>query len=275
MSTRNFQPGDAYGIAFTVKSATGALVAADVLPVGTLYHNGVADGAVVVTITAGATGVYEASATIPGGYAAGDRVSLLVTATIGGVATGEFVDQLRLVGWPNTALPAAAAGATGGVPVLDASGNVPADAKVWSAGNVPADLKAWNGGALPTPAAGNVPAEVNAYGAGQDPATLMSAAGYTAARAAGLDGLVAFLGSYVTGTVSAVANAFIFTVAFDAAVVAGDLPGCICCIAGTDRRPGKGPILVASQVDPTHVTLQFNASTWAAAPLVGDRVVVI
>jgi hypothetical protein len=115
MSTRNYQAGDSYGIGFTVKGATGALAAADSTPVGALYHNGTADGTVTVTVTSSATGVYSATCTIPGGYSVGDRVSLLITATVGGVATGEFVDNVRLVGYPNNALPNAAASAAGGV----------------------------------------------------------------------------------------------------------------------------------------------------------------
>ncbi|MFO0907049.1 MAG: hypothetical protein U0794_01565 [Isosphaeraceae bacterium] len=121
MSTRNFQPGDSYGISFTIKSASGSLTNADALPTGTLYRNGVADGAVAVTVSSSATGVYQASCTVPAGYAVADRVSVLITATIGGVATGEFVDHIRLVGFPNNAFPNAQAGQPGGLPTLDAS----------------------------------------------------------------------------------------------------------------------------------------------------------
>lgn len=96
MSSRNFAPGDAYGISFTIKNTSGALAAADSLPVGSLYRNGTADGAVTVTVASSATGIYQATCTIPVGYAIGDRVSMLITATVGGVATGDFVDHVRL-----------------------------------------------------------------------------------------------------------------------------------------------------------------------------------
>lgn len=101
MSTRNFQPGDAYGCGFTTKSATGALADADATPTAAISRNGTVDGAVAVTVTRNSTGDYSAACTLPGGYSPGDRVSLKVLATIGGVATGEYIDHVRLVGWPN------------------------------------------------------------------------------------------------------------------------------------------------------------------------------
>jgi hypothetical protein len=125
MSTRIFMPGDPYGINVSVKSATGALVAADTLPTGSIYHNGTVDSAVTVTVTAAAaTGVYGLTATIPSTYAPGDRVSLMVNATVGGIATGGFADHVRLTGFANTSIPNAAPGALGGLPTVDASNGV-------------------------------------------------------------------------------------------------------------------------------------------------------
>jgi len=72
----------------TVNPAIGSAVDADSLPTGTLYLNGVANGA-AVTVTNLATGLYKASVTMPT-LAAGDRVSLSVDATVGGV-TGKGV----------------------------------------------------------------------------------------------------------------------------------------------------------------------------------------
>ena len=152
MSTRSFQPGDSYGVSFTVKSSTGALVNADSTPAGSAYHNGSADGTVTVTISNPTTGVYSASCTIPSGYAVGDRVSFLVTATIGGVATGEFIDHIRLVGYPNNALPNAAAAASGGVPTVGTgSGQINPD----GTGAVPVAF----GTALPNPPTANTVGE--------------------------------------------------------------------------------------------------------------------
>ncbi len=120
MSTRSFQPGDSYGITFVVRSSTGLLINADSLPTGSIYRGqggsaAALDGAVTVTIANLSTGVYSVVATIPSGYAIGDRVSLLIGYSVGGTASGGFADHLRLVGYPNNALPNAAAGAAGGV----------------------------------------------------------------------------------------------------------------------------------------------------------------
>lgn len=122
--SRLYRPGDSYNTSFVVTSATGAAANADSTPTGSLLQNGAADGAVTVTVTNPATGQYKAACTIPGGYAAGDVVELLIAATVGTVATKAVVDKIRLVQWPPTALPNAAAGANGGVPTGDASARV-------------------------------------------------------------------------------------------------------------------------------------------------------
>ncbi len=95
--SRLYQPGDSYAKTFTVSDSTGAAANADSTPAGSLYRNGVADGAVTVTVTNPATGVYKAAATIPGAYAADDVVELLIAATVDGVATKAIVDAVRLV----------------------------------------------------------------------------------------------------------------------------------------------------------------------------------
>lgn len=205
MSTRNFQPGDAYGVGFTVKNSAGALAAADSLPVGALYHNGTADGAVAVTVSSSATGVYQASCTIPSGYSVGDRVSLLITATIGGVATGEFIDHARLVGFPNNALPNAQAGAANGVAVFDASMHLNGcklDASDTTAANVATNLTG------------------NAYAL-----------------------LAPFAGTFLPATVTAVASASTFNVRFTGTAPSpADLAGLNCNFTSVDLYPAKVPI---------------------------------
>jgi hypothetical protein len=94
---RLYKAGEGYSKSFTVSSSTGAAVNADSTPTGSMLRNGAADGTVTVTITNPATGQYKAAATIPGGYAAGDVVELLIAATIGAVATKAVVDAVRLV----------------------------------------------------------------------------------------------------------------------------------------------------------------------------------
>jgi len=71
------------------KDAGEALLAPTVGPVGTLYVNGVAH-AVVVTISG--TNPYKWTVTLPS-LGAGDCVSMYVTATMDGVATGAVVAE--------------------------------------------------------------------------------------------------------------------------------------------------------------------------------------
>jgi hypothetical protein len=115
MSTSIWQANDSYVTNFTITSATGALVNADSLPAGALYRNGPVDGAVTVTVTNQATGIYSAACTIPVGYAIGDKIDILITATISSIATGAIIDRFRLTGFPNNAFPNAATGTAGAV----------------------------------------------------------------------------------------------------------------------------------------------------------------
>ncbi len=79
--------GDTWADVFITKDGTGALVAAGVGPVGTLYVNGIANAAVVAI--AGAN-PYSWSVVLPA-LAAGDRVSMYITATVAAIATGSVV----------------------------------------------------------------------------------------------------------------------------------------------------------------------------------------
>lgn len=87
----NYKPGDAFEAYFTTRAAAGGAVNADSLPSAVFKRNGATDAAVTVTIANVGTGIYKATCTIPSsGYAAGDRVSVIVTGTVGGV-TESFV----------------------------------------------------------------------------------------------------------------------------------------------------------------------------------------
>lgn len=79
--------GQVCASAFVCKDSTGALATPSVGPVGVLYVNGVANGA---TVTITGANPYKWSVTLPT-LAAGDLVSMYVTATIAGIATAEFV----------------------------------------------------------------------------------------------------------------------------------------------------------------------------------------
>jgi hypothetical protein len=92
-----YKPGNAFTASFTVASSTGAATDADTLPTGVLYRNGAADTDVTVTITNQATGVYKLACTIPSGYSAGDVISVLISASVAGVAVKQFVAETRLV----------------------------------------------------------------------------------------------------------------------------------------------------------------------------------
>ncbi len=115
--SRLYKAGDGY-----VKSFTVGATNADSTPTASLIRNGAADGAVTVTITNPAAGQYKAACTIPGGYAAGDVVELLIAATIDGEADKAVVDALRLVGADFTAT------------------NLPASVAAYAAGQDPATL---------------------------------------------------------------------------------------------------------------------------------------
>jgi len=74
---------------FVTLDGTGALVAADGLPVGTLVVNGVDNGA-QVTITTPSVGVYKWAVTLPV-LSVGDIVQTRMAATITGIQTGGVV----------------------------------------------------------------------------------------------------------------------------------------------------------------------------------------
>jgi len=85
-----------YGMVVT-RDATGAIAAAGAGPTGTLYVNGVANAAAVVIA---GVNPYSWTVTLPA-IAAGGCVSMYVTATVGGIATGsvvceDVVDTIRL-----------------------------------------------------------------------------------------------------------------------------------------------------------------------------------
>lgn len=79
--------GDTHRVTFATLAASGAAANADSLPTGAVKRNGVADGAVTVTVANDSTGQYSASYTIPTGYNNGDVIELVISATVGGVAT--------------------------------------------------------------------------------------------------------------------------------------------------------------------------------------------
>jgi len=84
-NTMPVKPGDSITWRFSTISYFGGLIDADSLPAASLVRNGTADNAVAMTVTRISTGQYSAAWTVPGTYAAGDILQLLVTAVVGGV----------------------------------------------------------------------------------------------------------------------------------------------------------------------------------------------
>lgn len=78
-------------VPFAVNSSTGAATNADSLPTAVLVRNGAVDGAVSVTVTNLSTGAYLASFAVPSGYAAGDELVVLASATVATVVAKNFV----------------------------------------------------------------------------------------------------------------------------------------------------------------------------------------
>ncbi len=90
-------PGENYyGQFVTQNHSTGALQAADTLPVATATRNGVDDGAFTLTVASLATGRYLISGVIPSGYAPGDTLGVSYTATVSTVAMGGIVSNFVL-----------------------------------------------------------------------------------------------------------------------------------------------------------------------------------
>jgi hypothetical protein len=104
-------------VQFSITDASGALANADSTPTMTIYRNGTSDGAnwSLGGVTNPATGIYRNTGTVYASASAGDLIEVFIAATVGGVATGGFVERFRLVQWPVTAFPNAASGASGAV----------------------------------------------------------------------------------------------------------------------------------------------------------------
>lgn len=89
-------PGDTYTEGFSTSGSSGA-ANADSTPTVALYRNGTVDGAVTVTVANVATGAYKLSCTIPVGYAAGDEITFLVVAVVGGNTYRGWTETFTLV----------------------------------------------------------------------------------------------------------------------------------------------------------------------------------
>ena len=81
--------GQSWAGAFVCKDNTGALATPSVGPVGVLYVDGVANGA-VVTITG--ANPYKWTVTLPA-LTAGQTVQMYITATVATISTAEFVAE--------------------------------------------------------------------------------------------------------------------------------------------------------------------------------------
>jgi hypothetical protein len=147
----NVAPGDSIVLLFATEDQDGSAVAATGAPTAQLIQNGVADGAVTVSITNISVGVEQASFTIPGTYAASDEVQLEVSYLAGTRTAIEYIWERTL-----TLNPVAGAGADNvTITILDPATLFPvADADVW----ISSDLAGLNvvAGTLQTDGAGQV-----------------------------------------------------------------------------------------------------------------------
>lgn len=100
---------------------------------GALYCNGVLDAAVVVTTTdeAASAGITKLTGAIPGTYAEGDIVTLVATATVGGVSSSWPVWHASIVArLPGELALAASVAAIPTTPLLAASYTAPDNAGI-------------------------------------------------------------------------------------------------------------------------------------------------
>lgn len=91
-----YPPGAAYYAEFTTSSSTGAAANADSTPAATANHNGSDDGAFALSVANLDAGRYKVTGTVPGGYSQGDRFMVSISATIGGIAAKEVIDNCEV-----------------------------------------------------------------------------------------------------------------------------------------------------------------------------------
>lgn len=83
----SYRANTQFNKSITISGSTGAAVNADGAVTATLIRNGSIDSSVTLAVTNIQTGVYNISGTIPQGYTAGDNLSVLIGATVGGIDT--------------------------------------------------------------------------------------------------------------------------------------------------------------------------------------------
>lgn len=132
MALKLVKPGGMFWGYFATSDGS-ALVDADSLPIGTLTRNAADDGAVVPAVVNVAAGWYAWTASIPLGYAAGDRVAVRIAYAVNG-QFGLYVDAAQVTTAADVGpLPAAAPGSDGGLPLANASGRVGAEVQTFAA----------------------------------------------------------------------------------------------------------------------------------------------
>lgn len=93
----SYQPGATYKSVFTTSNpTTGAAQDADSLPSASAFRNGVVDSGWSLTVADIGVGRYSISGTVPSGYAENDRVDVVASATVGGVAAAAVVDRFQV-----------------------------------------------------------------------------------------------------------------------------------------------------------------------------------
>lgn len=80
----------------TTNPLTGTVQNADSLPVAIAVKNGNDDASFSLTVTNIDTGRYKVTGTVPSSYSAGDRVQIVVSATISGISGKAIIDNFQI-----------------------------------------------------------------------------------------------------------------------------------------------------------------------------------
>jgi len=93
-----YSPNQIYYKEFTTQNSSGAATNADSLPVATARTNSnpSSDAEFILTVDNIDTGHYSITGIVPNDYSAGEVVSILVEATVGGVSAKAIVDTFTV-----------------------------------------------------------------------------------------------------------------------------------------------------------------------------------
>jgi hypothetical protein len=281
------KPGDAYASAFcTQRFDTGAATDADAPPTAAAYRNGAVDAAFVLTVANVSTGLYKITGTVPVGYAAGDLVHVVVSATVNAVAGKAVVDsfgvdtvrasEVPLGTWDVLAASVGAANTIGLQVKTDLDATISsrstfAGGAVASVTGAVGSVTGLNAALLDASVAG-VPAATQALVAAGPVASVAGAVGSVTGSVGSVVGLtvgnldvaVSTRSSHTAAQVQAlVAAGAVASVTGSVGSVAGNVVGSVGSVAGL--TPGNLDVAVSTRLATTGYTAPDNASAVTAA----------